>query len=55
MESLIWEVVKSMKRFSLVSDVKKLEQLIDIYSPLKSEFVTREEVERLLEEAAEKK
>ena len=55
MESLLGEVVKGMKRFALVSEVKKLEQLIEIYSPLKSEFVTNEEVERLIEEAVEKK
>ncbi len=55
MESLIGEVVKGMKRFAPASEVKKLEQLIEIYSPLKSDFVTREEAERMIEEAMEKK
>jgi len=55
MESLIGEVVKGMKRFAPASEIKKLEQLIEIYSPLKSEFVTREEAERMIDEALEKK
>jgi len=55
MESLIGEVVKGMKRFAPTSEVKKLEQLIEIYSPLKSEFVTKEEAERMIEEALGKK
>jgi len=55
MESLIGEVVKGMKRFAPASEIKKLEQLIEIYSPLKSEFITREEAERMIEDALGKK
>ncbi len=54
MESLLGEIVKGMKRFAPASEIKKLEQLIEIYSPLKSDFVTREEAERMIEEATEK-
>ncbi len=54
MESLLGEIVKGMKRFAPASEIKKLEQLIEIYSPLKSDFVTREEAERMIQEATEK-
>ncbi len=49
-EALIKEIVAQMKKFATVSQIKELEALIDIYNPLKSEFMTREEVERLIDE-----
>lgn len=46
---------KNLDKTARKSEVKELESLIDLYSPIKSKFVTREEVERLLEEKTEKK
>ena len=50
MESLLTEMAKAMKKFAPASEIKKLEQLIEIYSTLKSEFMTREQVEELVDE-----
>jgi hypothetical protein len=50
MESLLTEMAKAMKKFAPASEIKKLEQLIEIYSPLKSQFITREEAEQLVED-----
>ena len=50
MESMVEEVVKGMKRFASASKIKELEQLIEIYSPLKSSFITREEAEQMIED-----
>lgn len=55
MESMMNELVKEMKRFASNSEIKKLEQLIEIYSPLKSNFITKEEAEQLIEERMEQK
>ncbi len=55
MESLLGEFAKGMKMFAPVSEIRKLEQLIDVYSPLKSEFITREEAERMMEEKTERR
>lgn len=44
------EVVKQMKKLATVSKISELEQLIEIYNPLKSQFMTKEEVERLMQE-----
>ena len=43
------EVIEQLKRTPTTADVKELESLLELYNPLKSAFVTREEVERLLE------
>jgi len=37
------------------TEVKELESLLDLYSPIKSKFATRDEVERLIEEKLSKK
>ena len=37
------------------TEVKELESLLDLYSPIKSKFTTRDEVERLIEEKLSKK
>jgi hypothetical protein len=37
------------------SEVKELESLLDLYSPIKSKFTTRDEVERLVDEKLSKK
>jgi len=36
------------------SEIKELESLLDLYNPIKSHFVTKEEVMRLLEEELNK-
>jgi hypothetical protein len=46
---------KNLDKTARKSEVKELESLIDLYSPIKSKFITRDEVERLLEEKTEKK
>jgi len=53
-ESTLKEVVKQMKKLATTSKISELEQLIEIYNPLKSQFVTKEEVERILEEKKNK-
>ncbi|MFQ5648008.1 MAG: hypothetical protein ACE5FW_02120 [Candidatus Aenigmatarchaeota archaeon] len=50
-ENAIKDIINQLKRTATTSHIKELEQLMDIYSPLKSKFVTREEVERLIEES----
>jgi hypothetical protein len=53
-ENVVKEVVKQMKKLATTSKISELEQLIEIYSPLKSQFVTREEVENIIEEKKNK-
>lgn len=48
MENVLKEVVKQLKKTATKSDVKSLEQLIEIYNPLKSKFVTIEEVKKIM-------
>jgi hypothetical protein len=54
MESLVQELAKGLKRFAPASEIRRLEQLIEIYSPLKSEFLTKEEAERIVEEKVDR-
>jgi len=49
-ENIISDIINNMKRLAEKSEVAGLKELIEIYSPVKSQFVTREEVENLLEE-----
>ncbi len=53
-ENMIKEIVKQLKRVATKSDIGGLEQLISIYNPIKSKFVTREEVKQLIEESKER-
>jgi hypothetical protein len=53
-ENILREVVKQMKKLATTSKISELEQLIEIYNPIKSQFVTKEEVERILEEKKNK-
>ncbi len=46
---------KDLEKTARKSEIKELESLLDLYSPIKSKFVTREEVERLIEEKVGKK
>lgn len=49
-ENTIKEIVTQMKRLATTADIRGLQGLIDIYNPLKSNFVTKEELERFIEE-----
>ena len=49
-ENTIREVVAQIKRLATSADVRGLQELIDIYNPLKSNFMTKEQVEQLIEE-----
>lgn len=46
-ENKINEIIRQFKRVATKVDVKTLENLIEIYNPIKSEFVTREELRSL--------
>jgi TolA-binding protein len=48
-------VNKNLDKTAKKSEVKELESLLDLYSPIKSSFATRDEVERMIEEKLEKK
>ncbi len=44
----IKEIIKQVKRLATSGKVKELEAMLDLYNPLKSNFMTREEVEQLI-------
>ncbi len=44
------QMINEIKKLVSTAKIKELEDLIQIYSPLKSKFITREELERILEE-----
>ena len=46
---------KAIDKTAKRTEVKELESLLDLYSPIKSKFATRDEVERLIEERISKK
>ena len=46
---------KMINKTAKKTEVKELESLLDLYSPIKSKFTTRDEVERLIEEKLSKK
>jgi vacuolar-type H+-ATPase subunit I/STV1 len=50
LKSTVKEMLKHLKQLASVSKVKELEAMLDIYNPLKSNFVTKEEVGRLITE-----
>jgi vacuolar-type H+-ATPase subunit I/STV1 len=50
LESTLKEIVKEIKKLATTSKISELENLIEIYNPLKSQFITREEAERMIEE-----
>lgn len=47
-ENRIGEIIRQFKKVATKSDLKGLENMLDIYNPLKSNFVTRGELERVL-------
>jgi vacuolar-type H+-ATPase subunit I/STV1 len=48
MQATIKEMIKHLKKLASVSKVNELEAMLNIYNPLKSNFVTKEEVEQLI-------
>ena len=46
----IKEIIKQLKRFVRTEKLGEIQALLDIYNPLKSNFVTREEVEQMISE-----
>ena len=44
------KISKNLDKTAKKSEVKELESLLDIYNPIKANFVTRDEVNRLLQE-----
>jgi len=48
-ENTLKEMIKEIKKLASTSKIKELETLVDIYSPLKSQFITKEEAERMIE------
>ena len=53
-DTMVKEVVKQMKKLATTSKIAELEQLIEIYNPLKSQFVTKEEAQRIVDEKKNK-
>jgi vacuolar-type H+-ATPase subunit I/STV1 len=49
-ETTVKEIIKQIKKLATGAKISELEELLEIYNPLKSQFVTREEVERMINE-----
>ena len=49
------KMTKNLEKTARKTELKELESLIELYNPIKSRFVSREEVERLIEEKLSKK
>ncbi|MBI4020642.1 MAG: hypothetical protein HY369_00195 [Candidatus Aenigmarchaeota archaeon] len=49
-ESTTKEIIAQLKKVTTTTKIKELEQLIDIYNPIKSQFATREEVREMINE-----
>jgi RPA family protein len=49
-EMALKEILKQLKFVATKSNVEELKHFVDIYNPLKSKFVTREEMESFMEE-----
>lgn len=49
MHNMIKEIVKHLKRFAKSEKITELETMMEIYDPLKSNFVTKEEVRQLID------
>lgn len=54
-ESTMKEIVEHIRKLVTQSQIKELENLVDIYNPIKSNFVTREELDKILSERLRKK
>ena len=55
LENIINDIINNMKRLAEKSEIVGLKELIDIYNPVKSQFMTRTEVENLIEEKMDKR
>jgi TolA-binding protein len=49
-DTVIGELVKHFKKLATKAEVKEVQQMVDIYNPVKSNFITKEELERILSE-----
>ncbi|MBI4176143.1 MAG: hypothetical protein HY518_02985 [Candidatus Aenigmarchaeota archaeon] len=54
METMMKEIVEQMKRFVTQAKLQEIENLLDIYNPVKSQFITKAEVEEMIEERVQK-
>lgn len=54
MEGTLKDIIERLKKSVSSTKIKELETMLDIYSPLKSQFMTREEAERLIDERLRK-
>ena len=50
MENTVKEIINQMKKVTTTTRIKELEQMIEIYNPIKSQFITREEAERIVDD-----
>jgi len=50
LEKSINDIVKQLRKTPTASQLKELEEMVEIYNPLKSSFITREQAEELIEE-----
>ncbi|MFH1236926.1 MAG: hypothetical protein V1648_00775 [Candidatus Aenigmatarchaeota archaeon] len=53
-ETAYKEILKQLKLVATRANLDELKQLVSIYDPMKSSFVTREEMERFVEEKLSK-
>ena len=51
----ILKINKNLDKTARKTEIKELEGLLELYNPIKSRFITRDEVERLLEEKVNKR
>ncbi len=54
-ENDISKIVRDMGRTAKKNEMLELENILSLYNPLKSSFVTKEDVERMMKEKVEKK
>jgi len=52
-EQTIKEIIDQFKKVATASKIKELEEMIEIYNPIKSQFATKEEIRRMIEEGLE--
>jgi hypothetical protein len=50
METVVSELVKHFKKLATKSEVREVQNMVNIYDPIKSSFITKEELERILSE-----
>ena len=49
-ENTLKEIIEQLKKVTTTTRIKELEEMIEIFNPLKSQFITREEAERLIDQ-----